>query len=141
MMHKKYIANITYYCFNHAKNFLMYCQILTELKNNQLGIISNGIYSDQVYKLKFNRLHHFFKKIIVPDHVGLPKPSKEIFLHAAQEFKTKPSNCMYIGDSYDIDYLGSKNSGMKGILLDRKQINRISDCNKIYSLFQLKTYL
>jgi putative hydrolase of the HAD superfamily len=112
-----------------------------ELENHQLGIISNGIYSDQIFKLENNNILRFFKKVIVPENIGYSKPAKEIFSYAAKEFETSLSYCIYIGDSYDIDYLGSENAGMKGVLLDRKKNDQNSKCRKIYSLYQLKELL
>ncbi|WP_372935731.1 HAD-IA family hydrolase [Mariniphaga sediminis] len=78
---------------------------------------------------KTKQITSFFSKIIVPEDIGFSKPAKEIFFYAAQEFGASLSNCIYIGDSYELDYLGSMNAGMRSILLDRK---------KIYSLNQLK---
>lgn len=121
-----------------CKSFPDVIPALIELKNHQLGIISNGIYSDQIYKLRQNKLLPFFRKIIVPEDIGFSKPAKEIFFYAAQEFGASLSNCIYIGDSYELDYLGSMNAGMRSILLDRKKIYQNQNGKKIYSLNQLK---
>ena len=45
---------------------------------------------------------------------------------AALEIGETTSNCIYIGDSYDLDYVGSINSGMKAIWLDRKNLTHIA---------------
>ena len=93
---------------------------LTEFKNHQLGIISNGIYSDQVYKLKLNGLHHFFKKIIVPDHIGFAKPSKEIFF-AAQNSKPHHQTVFILEILKKLIIWGG-NAGMKAFYLIEKII-------------------
>jgi HAD superfamily hydrolase (TIGR01509 family) len=128
--------------------FLQACKIfsdvmptLEELKNyHQLGIISNGIYSDQMCKLKHNNLLYLFDEIFISENVGHSKPDKEIFLYAAREMGVCLSQSIYIGDSYKLDYLGGKNAGMNTILLDRKKTSNNFECNKIHSLFELRNF-
>lgn len=114
---------------------------LTDLSiHHKLGIISNGVYSDQIFKLKNNNIIHFFDEIIISQEVGIAKPNKEIFLFASEKVQESPSDCIYVGDSYNIDYRGSSEAGMHGILLDRK--NTFSDVkDKISFLSEIKNKL
>jgi len=110
---------------------------LGKLQDYKLGIISNGTYSDQIFKLEHNHLAPFFHKIIVSEKVGFSKPDKEIFRIAARQINLPLSDCIYIGNSYDLDYLASLNSGMKAIWLDRKSTQNDSQSETIHSLIQL----
>ncbi len=109
--------------------------------HGKLGIISNGVYSDQIFKLKNNRLLPYFKYLIVSEKVGFSKPDKEIFDFASRQTGTVISDCIYIGDSYQLDYVGSLNAGMKPIWLDRKYTDGAPDCIKIHSLNDLEKHV
>ena len=113
---------------------------LQKLKNCKLGIISNGTYSDQIFKLENNHLAHFFEEIIISEKIGFSKPDKEIFLIAARHVGMSPSDCIYVGNSYDIDYLGSLNSGMKAIWLKRGNSENCWPYERIYSLNELASH-
>lgn len=125
------------YFLNSCDAFSETFSFLENLKNFRLGIISNGTYSDQIFKLKKNNLIHFFEKVIISEKVGYSKPEKEIFTFAAQQVCVAPSDCIYVGDSFETDYTGSTNAGMKGIWLDRKNSKLNSKCEKIKSLVEL----
>ncbi len=113
---------------------------LDRLKSNnlKLGIISNGTYPDQIQKLEDNHLSCFFDEIIISEKVGYFKPDKEIFQIAAQQIGASLPDCTYIGDSYELDYLGSLHSGMKGIWLDRDRSAVSPHCVRIHSLSELE---
>jgi len=73
---------------------------------------------------------------------GYAKPNPEIFRAALEKGKVKPQEAIFVGDQYQIDVLGSRAVGMKGILLDRNNsFSHITDCPRIGSLLQLKDYL
>ncbi len=52
---------------------------LIELKNHQLGIISNGIYSDRIYKLRQNKLLPFLVKLLFLRISASQNPPKKYF--------------------------------------------------------------
>ena len=117
--------------------------VLAKLKacRYKLGIISNGAYSDQLFKLKNNKLIQYFDQIVISEKAGFSKPDKEIFHLAARQAGEIPSNCIHIGDSYELDYLGSINSGMKAIWLDRKNSDTKCNCKTIHLLNELEGIL
>jgi putative hydrolase of the HAD superfamily len=110
---------------------------LEKLRPFQPGIISNGTRPDQLFKLRNNRLEVYFEKIIVSDTVLPAKPDPRIFIAAAEAAGAKPAECLYIGNSYETDYLGSTGAGMKAILLDRYNSIDVSGIEKINSLSEL----
>jgi HAD superfamily hydrolase (TIGR01549 family) len=110
---------------------------LQKIQNHRLGIISNGTTSDQIYKLKYNNLFHFFSSVIISENIGFAKPDKEIFKMASVSSGKDISGCLYIGNSYEIDYLGSSRAGMHAIWLNRNNSGEHSDTEKINTLYEL----
>ncbi len=110
---------------------------LERLKDNKLGIITNGTSQDQLYKLKHNHLLSFFTTVIISEEKGVVKPGKEIFRMAAHQAGSAIADCLFIGNSFETDYQGSREAGMKAIWLDRKICNRHSDAEKIHALSEL----
>ncbi|RIH67092.1 HAD family hydrolase [Mariniphaga sediminis] len=108
-------------------------------KKNKFGIITNGPIADQTNKLKKSGLIHYFKPIIISEEVGYSKPQKKNFDIAAERSDEQINDCIHIGDSYELDYCGATNAGMKAICIDRKKSGKLLDCNLIHSLNELDT--
>ncbi|WP_276169047.1 HAD family hydrolase [Zobellia alginiliquefaciens] len=129
----------------YHKHFLSSCLIfedtintLEKLSDLSIGLISNGTYPDQIFKLRHNNLHKYLDQILISEKVGFSKPDKRIFQYAAKQANKKIEECIYIGNSFKLDYLGSLNSGMKAIWLDRRNTATSDfDGNKIINLNQL----
>jgi putative hydrolase of the HAD superfamily len=54
----------------------------------------------------------YFNCIIISGDNGISKPDKRIFIEACELLKRQPGDCLYIGDSYENDIIGSKTAGM-----------------------------
>lgn len=137
-------ARMVYQRYHHL--FLHSCYAFTDVIASleslkacryQLGVISNGTYSDQLFKLKYNHLIRFFDAIIISEKIGFSKPDQKIFHFASRQVQSSPSDCIYAGDSYELDYLGSLNAGMKAIWLNRKNANHGFKGEMIHSLHEL----
>jgi HAD superfamily hydrolase (TIGR01549 family) len=50
--------------------------------------------------------------------VGCEKPHPEIFAAALRAMKADPSDSLYVGDVYSLDYVGARNAGMDAVLFD-----------------------
>lgn len=85
-------------------------------KKYKLGIISNNV-GDAETMLQTAGIYKFFDKIVDSKIYGTRKPDPRIFLHAAEELKTSPKTCVYVGDVFDWDAVGALNSGMTPILV------------------------
>ena len=118
---------------NHCILFPETIQTLLKLKKHKLGIITNGPVSDQTNKLRHNGIFHYFNPIVISEEVGFAKPRKEIFETASRRSGSPITECIFVGDSYKLDYLGSTAAGMKGLWLDRNN-NPIQNVEKISSL-------
>lgn len=133
---------------NYHQYFKEACFLFTEtipalekLKHYKLGIITNGPVIDQRYKLERNGLIDYFNPIIISEGVGISKPQKEIFEVAAEQANEALADCIFIGDSYELDYLGGSNAGMKTLLIDRKGVHAELNCNSIKSLHEIADWL
>ncbi|MGM9944397.1 MAG: HAD family hydrolase [Lysinibacillus sp.] len=112
---------------------------LEQLKSNRfnLGIICNGDYDRQVDKLDTLGVKQYFDVITISNRKGLAKPNKHIFLEACNEVNIKPEQTYYIGDNLVYDAIASKNAGMNGIWINRKNRTTYDDLNVIHSLNDL----
>lgn len=94
---------------------------LRKLSQHPLGIISNGVVKDQLYKLDKNNILDKFDKIIISESLGIAKPDPQIFTYAAKKSNYAIKDCIYIGNSYELDYIGAKEAGMKSFWLNRSE--------------------
>ncbi len=81
----------------------------------RLYIVSNA--SRNIYNiLESLKIRKYFDGIIASFEVGAIKPSRIIFTRAAE---VAGEAGPYIGDLYEVDYLGAQRAGFRPVLLDR----------------------
>ena len=116
---------------------------LEQLKSKRLnlGIICNGDYDRQVDKLDRLGIKNYFDVITISNQKGLNKPHKHIFLEACNEANIKPEQSYYIGDNLVYDAIASKNAGINGIWINRKNRTTYDDLNVIHSLNELNNII
>jgi len=73
--------------------------------------------------------------------VGHEKPHPAIFSAALQAMKAEPSDSLYVGDVYSVDYIGARKAGMDAILFDVSGAYRERDLPRVESLAQLESWL
>ena len=116
---------------------------LTGLKQRGLltGLISN---IEQNMNESMQQLGILSKldTVVTSQDAGVSKPQPEIFRYAMQKVKVSPDESIYVGDQYQVDIIGSRTAGMKGILIDRVGYYRDKlDCPKIKSLQEITNFL
>jgi putative hydrolase of the HAD superfamily len=80
--------------------------------------------------------------VVTSQDAGATKPKPEIFRFALQKAGLEPDEAIYVGDQYEIDVLGAKSVGMKGILIDRPGSHAdITDCLRIRNLTEMTKHL
>ena len=102
----------------------------------KIGIISNG--NCYPKDLGIENLIDF--SIYSQQLSGIKKPDPKIFQIASEKINCSPKQILHIGDSYENDYVGAKNSGLQSILIDRKNSfpkSKFSNINLINSLFEI----
>lgn len=97
-----------------------------------LASISNG--NADVYQTSAKP---YFKYAINAADINSAKPEKALFDEITRQAQTTPSDCLYIGDDFNIDILGAHSSGWHSIWLNRE--NKTTSSNKRPQLNTIKT--
>ncbi|MDQ1339819.1 MAG: hypothetical protein QG567_974 [Campylobacterota bacterium] len=86
-------------------------------KEIKIGMISNF---DSRLKYEIERLgmDKYLDFAVISQEVGVEKPNKGIYEYSLQKHSLSPTSVLYIGDSYVLDYLPSKEVGMNSLLFD-----------------------
>jgi putative hydrolase of the HAD superfamily len=87
----------------------------------KLGIITNGYESDLEKILPRLSLQDCFDILVAADTIGKKKPDPEIFLYAVQKLEVRPGETVFIGDEFEIDYIGARQAGLIPILFEEKR--------------------
>ena len=87
----------------------------------RLFIISNGFSEVQYKKLKNSGLAGYFKKIILSEDVQANKPNPVIFDYALKCTNSRRNESLMIGDSWEADIVGAKNSRIDQVFFNREQ--------------------
>jgi putative hydrolase of the HAD superfamily len=82
-----------------------------------------------------------FASITDSGTVGHEKPHPEIFAAALRSMKAEPSESLYVGDVYSLDYVGARNAGMDAVLFDVAGAYRGRDFPRVESLVELEAWL
>jgi putative hydrolase of the HAD superfamily len=127
----------------HAKmDLVLFDDVIPALDNLKkrklvLGLISN-VERDMTAALDKLGLVSRLDIVVTSQDAGFTKPHQEIFEYAIKKAGVEPAETAYVGDQYNVDVIGSKAAGMKGILLDRDNYYREAvDSPKIKSLQEL----
>jgi putative hydrolase of the HAD superfamily len=111
-------------------------EVLTALQEQgyRRGIVSNWSWNlrDRVEKVGLNP---FFELVWASAYAGCNKPHPRIFEQALAQMGLSPERTLYIGDSYDHDVVGARNSGMDVLLVDRPGTAGDVDCPVISDLW------
>jgi putative hydrolase of the HAD superfamily len=81
-------------------------------KHYPLYIITNGFMEIQDTKLRYSGLEGYFEKIITSELAGIQKPDQKIFKYALKQAEATEGRSLMIGDNFDSDILGARNSGI-----------------------------
>ena len=117
-------------------------EVLEYLKTKyQLHIITNGFKEVQHIKLENCGLKNYFNQIIISEEVGFNKPDRQIFEFALFKSNALKNESLMIGDDYDADVMGAKDSGLRSIFFNRKSVkasdNGIKEINSLNQLLKI----
>lgn len=102
-------------------------KVLTYLKNKYtINIISDGFFEVQVVKLRTSNLSSFISNIITAEEVGYLKPKKQLFEFALDTCCASIEDSIMIGDSFENDIVGAKNTGMDQIFFNRNNLSNLA---------------
>lgn len=93
---------------------------LDSLDGYRLAVLSNGDSSQQRQKLGDTGIELYFEEIVISGDIGIAKPEKPVFDEIVEKLGVDHGGCVYVGDSYDADFVGADNAGMIACLIDRE---------------------
>jgi HAD superfamily hydrolase (TIGR01509 family) len=82
-----------------------------------------------------------FESITDSGIVGQEKPHPAIFEAALLATKAEPTESLYVGDVYSVDYVGARNAGMQAVLFDVAGTYREQEFPRVESLAGLQNWL
>lgn len=120
-------------------------ELLAVLKRKSygLGIISNWDCTARD-NLRAAGLIDYFDHIIISCEVNCNKPDPAIFNLAMQSAGVLPRECIYIGDNYYDDAVGSRQIGMPALIINRfgsLGVEEIKDCPVISNITDILKYV
>jgi len=120
-------------------------QTLEELRDDGygIGLISNWDVTARDL-LQKHGLMQYMNHVVISSEVGCEKPDKEIFSTALALADVQPEACLYVGDNYYDDVVGSEKVGMDAFLINRfgqEGIEEISHPNILSSVNELTVIL
>ena len=68
---------------------------------------------------------------------GVEKPDPRIFEIALERSGAAPESTIHVGDLYQVDVVGARAAGLRGVLLDQKGLYDDVDCPRVRSLADL----
>jgi putative hydrolase of the HAD superfamily len=120
-------------------------EVLQKLKRRSIGtgIISNWDWTARDI-LTAAGLIEFFDHIIISCEVDCDKPDPRIFEIALQQAGVAARDCIYIGDNYYDDAVGSREVGMPALIINRfgsLGVEELEDCPLIGHLSDLFNFI
>ncbi|WP_317964286.1 HAD family hydrolase [Paenibacillus sp. CCS19] len=91
-------------------------------RGHDIGIITNGPVVHQTRKIDALGVRQFANEgwVFVSDALGMAKPDPRLFAEVNRRTGTKPENCIYIGDNWRNDIVGSCESGWSCVWLNNR---------------------
>lgn len=87
-----------------------------------MGVITNGPTDHQYKKVTQLALEEWIdsERIIISQATGFQKPEVEIFQLAEKNFGFNGQKTLYVGDNFDNDVIGAKNSGWQALWFNHR---------------------
>jgi putative hydrolase of the HAD superfamily len=82
-----------------------------------------------------------FRRVITSVGFGSRKPAPEIFQHALRVLHVSPERCVYVGDSYDVDYRGARSVDIRPLLIDPRCEAPVPTADRLASILELEARL
>lgn len=109
----------------------------------RMFILSNGFREVQYKKIENSGLKPYFDRIILSEDANINKPHPDMFTYALKNTNSRRNQTIMIGDSWDADIVGARNSGIKQIWFNpgRAKPDKFLPTYTVYSLLEIKDIL
>ncbi|MGO9603250.1 MAG: HAD family hydrolase [Candidatus Binataceae bacterium] len=108
----------------------------------KLGIVTNTHLAALVEEhLEKMGVASHFKVIVTSIGERRRKPHPQIFLRALELLDTSPARTLFVGDSYEADYLGARQVSIECFLIDASGRASVPAANRLGSLHELEEKL
>lgn len=109
----------------------------------RMYILSNGFTEVQHKKIKNSGLSSYFEKVFLSEEAGINKPHPDIFTYALKNSNSRRNQTIMIGDSWDADIVGAKNSRIDQIWFNpgKLQPDGFEPTHTVGSLAEIKEIL
>ncbi len=135
------------YLVHYAKSWVAYPDThksLSELKASglRMAVLTNGQQAQQEAKLKAIGLTDMFEGCLAIGTVEALKPDPRAFEQLCRLLECEPNEVLFVGDDIDIDVRASINAGLRGVWLNRDELETPSDIGaQIKTLVELPIHL
>lgn len=82
-------------------------------------------------------LDRYFTVIVDSHEEGVEKPDPRIFANALERSGAEAATTIHVGDFFQIDVVGARAAGIRGVLLDEHGLYESADCPRVRSLSEL----
>ncbi|MCD8077101.1 MAG: HAD family hydrolase [Lachnospiraceae bacterium] len=94
----------------------------------KLGVISNTAAQLQVFDtLEEYGIRGYFQDVTLSAAVCARKPAGDIFTISMRQLRSKPEECVYVGDTISRDIIGSKRAGFAAAIQIGSKLTRMKD--------------
>jgi HAD superfamily hydrolase (TIGR01549 family) len=98
-----------------------------------LGVISN--HNDALPGiLAYHEIGRFFRTVTYSQEAGAEKPDRRVFDLALQRAECRPEEAVFVGDSWEADYVGASRLGIRAIWLNRRGLSPPAPCETVRDL-------
>jgi putative hydrolase of the HAD superfamily len=84
-------------------------------------------------------LTHCLDCVLDSQDLGVEKPDPRLFEIALERSSASPAKTIHVGDLYNVDVVGARSAGIRGVLLDEAGLYADADCPRVRSLAELVT--
>lgn len=109
----------------------------------RLGVVTNTHHAGLIHKyLREIGIEPYVGVVVTSVEHGRPKPHPSIFSLALKRLGCAAESTLFVGDSYEADYLGAKRAGMQALLIDPAgTTHHASSHDVIGSVLDVKTHI
>jgi len=107
-------------------------------ESHTLALVTNTHSADFVHQhLRNIGVSHFFSAVVTSVEHGKRKPHASIFEEALRITKGRSDQSIYVGDSFQADYIGSTGVGMRCLLIDPQKLHGVREEDRIESVLDV----